>query len=143
MNLDLRPNPAGCPPVSRRTLLVGAGLAAVALGGLSACGGGSAPAQSGSGAVSAKTSDIPVGGGTIFPAAKTVITQPTAGTYKAFSSICTHAGCPVTQVTDSINCNCHGSKFSLVDGSVTAGPAPSPLPAKTVTVKGDRLTVAG
>jgi Rieske Fe-S protein len=143
MNLYLRPNPAPSPSVSRRTVLVGAGLAAVALGGLSACGGDSPVPQGGSRAVSAKTSDIPVGGGTIFADAKTVITQPTAGTYKAFSSICTHAGCPVAEVTDSINCNCHGSKFSLADGSVTAGPAQSPLPAKTVTVQGDRLAVAG
>jgi Rieske Fe-S protein len=63
--------------------------------------------------------------------------------YQAFSSICTHAGCPVAEVTDSINCNCHGSKFSLTDGSVTAGPAQSPLPARTVTVQGDSLAVAG
>jgi Rieske Fe-S protein len=143
MNLYLRPDPAASSPVSRRTLLVGAGLAAVALGGLSACGGDSPTPQGGSGPVSAKTSDIPVGGGTIFADAKTVITQPTAGTFKAFSSICTHAGCPVAEVTDSINCNCHGSKFSLADGSVTAGPAQSPLPAKTVTVQGDSLAVAG
>jgi Rieske Fe-S protein len=143
MNLYLRSSPAASSPLSRRTLLVGAGLAAVALGGLSACGGGSPAAQGGSGPVSAKTSDIPVGGGRVFADAKTVITQPTAGTFKAFSSICTHAGCPVADVTDSINCNCHGSKFSLADGSVTAGPAQSPLPAKTVTVQGDTLAVAG
>jgi Rieske Fe-S protein len=143
MDLYLRPDPVASSPVSRRSLLVGAGLAAVALGGLSACGGSSPAPQGGSGPVSAKTSDIPVGGGTIFADAQTVITQPTAGTYKAFSSICTHAGCPVAEVTDSINCNCHGSKFSLADGSVTAGPAQSPLPARTVTVQGDSLAVAG
>jgi nitrite reductase/ring-hydroxylating ferredoxin subunit len=143
MNLYLRHSPAAATPVSRRTLLVGAGLAAAALGGLSACGADSPAPPSGSGAVSAKTSDIPVGGGTIFTDAKTVITQPTAGTYKAFSSICTHAGCPVAQVSDSIDCNCHGSKFSLTDGSVLAGPAQSPLPAKTVTVQGDSLAVTG
>jgi nitrite reductase/ring-hydroxylating ferredoxin subunit len=141
MNLFLRPT-AAASPVSRRALLVGAGLTAVALGGLSACGPDSSSEQSGSGAVSAKTSDIPVGGGRVFADAKTVITQPTAGTYKAFSSICTHAGCPVAEVTDSINCNCHGSKFSLTDGSVTAGPAQRPLPAKRVTVQGDSLAVA-
>ena len=142
MNLFLRPAPAAAAPLSRRTLLAGAGLTAVALGGLSACGADAAAPSSSGGSVSAKTGDIPVGGGTIFADAETVVTQPTAGTYKAFSSICTHAGCPVGQVTDSIVCSCHGSRFSLGDGSVVAGPAPSPLPAKVVTAKGDTVSVA-
>ena len=129
-------------PLSRRNLLLGAGLTAVALGGLSACGLDTPAARSASGPVSARTRDIPVGGGTIFADAETVVTQPTAGTYKAFSSICTHAGCPVSQVTDTIVCNCHGSKFSLGDGSVLAGPARSPLPAKAVTVQGGTVSVA-
>ncbi|GAB2593446.1 Rieske (2Fe-2S) protein [Microlunatus antarcticus] len=131
--------------VSRRSLLAGAGLAAAALGGLTACGGGGsdAPASGGSAApVTAKTSEIKVGGGAVFAAGQAVITQPTAGEYKAFSSICTHAGCPVAEVTDTINCNCHGSKFSIADGSVVKGPATQPLAARTVQVSGDSLSVA-
>jgi Rieske Fe-S protein len=92
--------------------------------------------------VTAKTSELAVGGGTIFAAGQAVVTQPTAGTFKAFSSICTHAGCPVAAVTDTISCNCHGSKFSISDGSVVTGPATAPLPARTVTVSGDSLSVA-
>ena len=141
MHLYLRPRPATAAPLSRRTLLVGAGLAAAALGGLSGCGQDSA-AEGTAGPVSAKAADIPVGGGTIFGDAQTVVTQPAAGTFKAFSSICTHAGCPVSEVADSINCNCHGSKFSLTDGSVVAGPAQRGLPAKEVTVAGDTVSVA-
>ena len=140
MNLFQRPAPT--TPLSRRALLAGAGLAAAALGGLSACGDDSATPPSGGGPVSAKTGDIPVGGGMIFADAETVITQPTAGTYKAFSSICTHAGCPVAQVSDTIVCNCHGSKFSLADGSVVAGPAQKALPARAVTVTGGTVSVA-
>ena len=83
-----------------------------------------------------------MGGGTIFAAGQAVITQPTAGQYKAFSSICTHAGCPVADVTDTINCNCHGSKFSITDGSVVQGPATQPLAVRTVQVSGDSLSVA-
>jgi Rieske Fe-S protein len=134
--------------LSRRSLLATAGLAAAALGGLSACGGGGdadqgAPAGAGSaGPVTAKTSAIAVGSGTIFAAGQAVITQPTAGTFKAFSSICTHAGCPVASVTDTINCNCHGSRFSITDGSVVNGPAVSPLPARTVQVSGDSVSVS-
>ena len=45
-------------------------------------------------------------------------------------------------MTDTINCNCHGSKFSITDGSVVNPPAPNPLAAKTVTVDGDTVTVA-
>ncbi|SEP83879.1 Rieske (2Fe-2S) protein [Microlunatus flavus] len=133
--------------ISRRTLLGSAGLAAAAVGGLSACGGGGdggAGSSSGgsAGPVSAKTSDITVGGGKVFAEGQAVITQPAAGEFKAFSSICTHAGCPVADVTSTINCNCHGSKFSITDGSVVNGPATQPLPARTVSVSGDTVSVS-
>jgi Rieske Fe-S protein len=133
--------------LSRRRLLASAGLTAAALGGLSACGGdpgggGQAGGAGSPGPVTAKTSDIAVGGGTIFAAGQAVVTQPTAGQFKAFSSICTHAGCPVGSVTETINCPCHGSKFSITDGSVVNGPASRPLPARTVKVEGDTVSVA-
>ncbi|WP_375424302.1 Rieske (2Fe-2S) protein [uncultured Friedmanniella sp.] len=143
MNSYLRP---ATSVLSRRNVLARAGLAAAALGTLAACGGNSSSSggSSGSGSaagVSAATSEIPVGGGKIFADAKTVVTQPTAGQYKAFSSICTHAGCPVAEVTTTINCNCHGSKFALADGAVVDGPASKPLEAKTATVSGSTVTV--
>jgi Rieske Fe-S protein len=70
------------------------------------------------------------------------VTQPQAGTFKAFSATCTHAGCTVSSVADNvIHCNCHGSNYSAVDGSVQNGPAPKPLANKTVTVSGDTITV--
>lgn len=130
--------------LSRRGLLASAGLAAAALGGLTACGGGGGQGVGGgsAGPVTAKTSDIAVGGGKIFADAQAVITQPTAGQFKAFSSICTHAGCPVADVTSTINCNCHGSKFSITDGSVVNGPASQPLAARAVQVSGDSVSVA-
>lgn len=43
----------------------------------------------------------------------------------------------------SINCGCHGSKFSIEDGSVLAGPAGSPLKSESVSVEGDELTYSG
>jgi Rieske Fe-S protein len=131
---------------SRRTVLTGTGAAAVAA--LSGCaeygegsGAGSAPASvPPSGQALAKTADIPVGGGKIFEQAKVVVTQPTAGTFKCFSAVCTHQGCLVTSVdSGTINCNCHGSKFAVADGSVTNGPAGSPLPAQQITVSGDAI----
>ncbi|WP_317621419.1 Rieske (2Fe-2S) protein [Streptomyces sp. CBMA123] len=87
-------------------------------------------------------SAVPEGGGTVFREQKIVVTQPTAGQYKAFSAKCTHAGCIVDQVKNQqIQCPCHGSRFAIADGAVQDGPAPSPLPAYTVTVEGGNLKV--
>ncbi|MGQ0631436.1 MAG: Rieske (2Fe-2S) protein [Sporichthyaceae bacterium] len=81
------------------------------------------------------TSDIPVGGGKIFEDQKVVVTQPTKGTFKGFSATCTHTGCTVGSVTGgSIVCPCHGSRFSIADGMVQAGPAEAPLPVEKITV---------
>ncbi|MCB8903556.1 MULTISPECIES: Rieske (2Fe-2S) protein [unclassified Streptomyces] len=90
----------------------------------------------------AKTSDIPVGGGTVFDKEKVVVTQPTAGEFKAFSAVCTHQGCLVNKVADgTIDCPCHGSKYRITDAAVVAGPAPRPLPAEQITVSGDSITL--
>jgi Rieske Fe-S protein len=129
---------------TRRNVLGGLAAAAVAAPLLAACGGGNGDATAktgGSGPI--KTSEIPVGGGKIFPGRNIVVTQPTSGEFKAFSSICTHQGCPVTKISGgTIDCTCHGSMYSIADGSVKGGPAPRPLPEKTVTVTGDTITVS-
>ncbi|HKT01447.1 MAG TPA: Rieske (2Fe-2S) protein [Rugosimonospora sp.] len=87
-------------------------------------------------------SHIPVGGGKIFKTEKVVVTQPTSGHFKAFTAVCTHQGCVVNKVTGGlIKCPCHGSQFSVKDGSVKGGPAPAPLAEKTVTVKNGNIIV--
>ena len=87
------------------------------------------------GTVLGAASDIPVGGGAIYTAAKVVVTQPASGQYKAFSAVCTHVGCIVNKVTNgTIDCPCHGSEFKITNGAVVTGPAPSPLPAKQIKV---------
>ena len=153
---------------TRRAMLAGAGAAGVAVT-LAACGtepdnGGSnptaaapaattggAPATTGAAASSPagnggggiKTADIPVKGGKIFKDTDTVITQPAAGTFKAFSATCTHQGCPVGSVSANvIHCPCHNSAYNATDGSVKNGPANKPLTPKTVTVSGDTITVS-
>jgi Rieske Fe-S protein len=126
-----------------------AGLTALAGGAVVACqtygGPGQQPAPANSaapGAVIAKTADIPVGGGTVFPDKAVVVTQPSAGTFKGFSAICTHQGCTVGEVTGgTINCPCHGSKFAVQDASVRAGPATSPLPERPITVQGGTIAL--
>jgi Rieske Fe-S protein len=88
----------------------------------------------------AATSDIPVGSGTIFTGPKVVVTQPTAGEFKAFSAICTHMGCIVSQVSNgTIDCPCHGSQYSIATGDVVGGPAPRPLPAEQIKVSGGSI----
>jgi Rieske Fe-S protein len=147
--------PTDALPISRRAVIMNAGLAAAAIAGISSCTNyGTAPVAEPSAAttsggatggasseLTATEADIPVGSGKIFPDAQTVITQPKAGEFKAFSSICTHQACPVATVTETINCDCHGSKYSITDGSVVNPPAPQPLPAKTIKVDGNTLTV--
>jgi len=140
--------------VSRRRAVLGAagvvGTSALvsACGSGSDSGSGSAPTTTGGAAPTqggplARTADIPVGGGRVFPDQKVVVTQPTAGEFKAFSAVCTHAGCTVADVSEgTINCPCHGSKFAIADGAVKHGPARKPLPGKSVTVQGDGVTVA-
>jgi Rieske Fe-S protein len=87
--------------------------------------------------------EVPEGGGIIMPDADYVVTQPEAGTYKAFSKICTHQSCPVSLITNrEIVCNCHGSHFSISDGSVVSGPAQSPLPEAKTTVSGNNIVIS-
>jgi Rieske Fe-S protein len=105
----------------------------------------SAPGDTGTGGGEelAKTADIPVGGGKVFKDRKVVVTQPEEGDFKAFSAVCTHQGCIVADVSDeTINCTCHGSRFSITDGAVDNGPATRPLPAEQITVAGDSIRPA-
>ncbi|MFE0632959.1 Rieske (2Fe-2S) protein [Streptomyces sp. NPDC058864] len=144
---------AGAP--TRRAVVAGVGAAGLAAA-LAACGdsndaaGAYSPAappqgggDQGAEAALAKTSEIPVGGGKVFADRKVVVCQPEAGSFKAFSAICTHQGCAVNEIADgTINCPCHGSKFSIKDGSVANGPATQPLPAANIKVEGDSVALA-
>lgn len=100
-------------------------------------------ASSAAAAPVARTADIPVGGGVIIGSAQAVITQPTAGEFKAFSSVCTHQGCTVDEVEDGlIMCPCHDSEFDIASGAVSSGPANRPLPEIAITVTGDEIFLA-
>ncbi|MFJ9247462.1 Rieske (2Fe-2S) protein [Streptomyces sp. NPDC101776] len=143
---------------SRRTALATVGAAGLAVA-LTACSSsddsssdtsgststaGSTTAQGDAGGTElAKTTDIPEGGGKIFASQGVVVTQPTAGTYKAFSSKCTHQGCAVSSISNGvIVCPCHQSEFSVTDGSVKKGPATQALPAEQISVSGTSITLA-
>jgi Rieske Fe-S protein len=115
---------------------------------LAACGNGTANsvASQVAGAASQaadalKKADIPVGGGKVI--GKVVVTQPSAGTFKAFSAVCTHQGCTVSKIENSqIICACHNSVFDAASGAVVSGPATAPLASKTITVSGDGISVS-
>lgn len=157
---------------ARRTVLAGVGIAGVATV-LTACGSStktgsaaassdpaapvasdpatsdpaSAPASSAAagagGTPLGATSQVPVGGGKVFTDQKVVVTQPTAGNFKAFTAVCTHMGCTVGSVSNgTINCPCHGSQFHIADGSVAHGPAPTALAPANVSVANGEITLS-
>ena len=131
------------PAITRRGVLAGAAALGVA-GALVACGDDSPatpPSTGGDGNTTVSAAKVPVGSAAIV--GEVVVSQPTAGSYKAFSAECPHQGCRVSRVEGKqITCVCHGSVFSATDGSVLSGPSPRGLTSRSVTVDGDSLTIA-
>ncbi|GAA5032805.1 Rieske 2Fe-2S domain-containing protein [Actinopolymorpha pittospori] len=172
METSKRDTPENLGPLTRRRVLSGVAAVGATVPLLAACGGSdtgagsgdtttttddSSPTQTpndaaapgddatkgGGGDALATTSQVPVNGGMVFKDQKVVVTQPSAGTFKAFSAVCTHMGCTVAGVQDgTINCPCHGSMFSAADGSVKGGPATKPLAAVKIQVDGDSIKLA-
>ena len=102
-----------------------------------------ASSPDGGGEALVKTADVPVGSGVILSDPKVVVAQPTAGQFKAYSSICTHQSCPVSGIEGkTISCQCHGSAFDVKDGSPLNGPASRPLREIKVKVEGDSVVKA-
>lgn len=136
---------------SRRTIIKSAGVVGTvaAVGSsaavTSACtseDSGDAPPES-TGYASVPSSDVPVGSGTVVDETY-VVTQPEAGEFYAFSSVCTHQGCQVRTVTEKeIVCPCHSSMFSTTTGEVLQGPATEPLSKYSVAESSGKLTVTG
>jgi Rieske Fe-S protein len=131
----------------RRAVVVGgcAGALALCLAGCARYGSPTTPpppAPAPPGGTTVEASSVPVGGGVIRADQQVVVTQPTAGTFAAFGTVCPHQGCAVNEVADGlIKCPCHGSEFRVADGSVAAGPAPRGLPAKQATLQDGQVRV--
>jgi len=122
-------------------VIAGVGVAAVTL---AACGGSSGSSSSASSAATAagsapagsgqiaRVSDVPVGSVFAFQdpqGGPAFLLQPTAGTFLAYSGICTHNGCTVgyDEGAAEFACPCHGARFEAATGDVVQGPAQRPL----------------
>lgn len=145
MTPDSSPPSAGA--ASRRRVLCGLATAGLAGPLLAACGGTGQTTQlprGEAGDVLAATADVPVGEGLLVADKGVFVTQPQAGTFKAFSAVCTHQSCQVDAALNggNIHCGCHGSEFAVADGSVVTGPAEEPLPSIPVKVEGGNVVRA-
>lgn len=135
--------------LTRRNALTGAATVGVAVPLLAACGGDDGDTGATDpgptvdpGTELGKTSDVPVGGGKVFADENVVVTQPADGEFKCFTAVCTHQGCLVSRVQEgTIDCTCHGSRFSIEDGSVQGGPAPSGLTEVPISVEGGAIVL--
>ena len=69
-----------------------------------------------------------------------------AGGVVAYTAICTHNGCEVTDwlgEDQALSCPCHATKFDPTNGArVIDGPAPRPLPALPLALAEGRLVVS-
>jgi len=91
-------------------------------------------------------SQVPVKGAASFTLANGnpgIVVQAVAGQFEAYDATCTHAGCPVSYYASNnmLVCPCHGSTFSVDNGDVLGGTAPTPLVKYAVTDVNGKLYV--
>lgn len=156
---DLARNVLAKGVASRRGVMCGvAGLGAV--GALAACGTAESPSsadpstatddasteggstgESGGGTGIAATADVPVGGGIVVD--ETVIVQPSADEFLAFSAVCPHQGAIVAapDAEGTIVCPRHQSAWSL-EGALEQGPAEVNLSEVEITVEDGQILLA-
>jgi Rieske Fe-S protein len=69
----------------------------------------------------------------------TIVVQPRAGSFKAFSATCPHQGVtvqPPAKGASVMECPGHNSQFKASDGSLVRGPATRGLQSVAVRVRG-------
>ncbi|GHF31011.1 Rieske (2Fe-2S) protein [Streptomyces fumanus] len=131
---------------SRRTLLRSAAVVPVAGLGAAACG-----PDGGGGAAAAPTAPVDLGAekevaegsAKLYRDHNVVVSRGRDGSLKAYSTVCTHAGCAINKLEGTrLVCPCHGSEFDARTGEVLHAPATVPLEELSVEAKGGRI-VAG
>ncbi|MFD8739547.1 Rieske (2Fe-2S) protein [Streptomyces sp. NPDC059618] len=138
---------SGRPSASRRTVLRGAAITPVAGLGLAACSGGGSgggtPATPTAPVVLGAESEVSAGGAQLYQDHNVAVSRAGDGSLKAFSSICTHAGCAINKLQGTtLVCPCHGSEFDARTGKVLRAPATVPLHPLPVEEKNGKI-VAG
>jgi thiosulfate dehydrogenase [quinone] large subunit len=68
-----------------------------------------------------------------------ILIRESDGSLRAFSAVCTHAGCTFGYAGGAIVCPCHGARYSAETGEVIGGPATSGLAAKKVVESGGQI----
>lgn len=66
------------------------------------------------------------------------------GTYYAFSDICTHEECNLSDgmlEETRVECPCHGSAFDVTNGAVLSAPATEPVDVYPIRVEGEELLI--
>ncbi|MFG2678047.1 Rieske (2Fe-2S) protein [Streptomyces sp. NPDC048392] len=133
----------GRPAPRRRTVLSAAALTPVAGLGLTACSpddDGAAPARPTAPVDLGADGEVAKGAATLFPDGNVVVSRAENGSLKAFSTVCTHAGCPIEKLEGAkLVCPCHGSEFDARTGEVLHAPATAPLIELPVEVKQGRI----
>ena len=92
-----------------------------------------------------KVDAVPSGGLASFSVeGRDVAVADVAGAYYAFSDICTHRKCSLSDGEldgGTLTCICHGSRFDVTTGEVVRGPADRPLQVYPARVQGDELEI--
>ncbi|CAL9410195.1 Rieske (2Fe-2S) protein [Streptomyces sp. enrichment culture] len=141
----------GRPSASRRTVLRGAALTPVAglatAAGLTACSPGAGAERRPAGPTApvdlGAEGEVAEDGADLHLDHNVVVSRTADGTLKAYSTICTHGGCPISDLEGTtLVCRCHGSRFDATTGEVLQRPATVPLAELPVRVENGRV-VAG
>ncbi|WP_328870563.1 Rieske (2Fe-2S) protein [Streptomyces sp. NBC_00287] len=135
----------GRPSPTRRTVLRGAALTPVAGLGLAACspGGETTDAEPNEPVDLGAESEVAKGSAKLYRDHNVVVSRDANGSLKAYSTICTHALCPINKLEGTkLICPCHGSEFDATSGEVLHEPATVPLKELPVQAKNGRI-VAG
>ncbi|MGW3951724.1 Rieske 2Fe-2S domain-containing protein [Streptomyces sp. NPDC004752] len=134
------------PSARRRTVLRGAAVAPVAGFGLAACsalGGTTSDATPTAPVELGAESEVAEGGAQLYRDHNVVVSRDAQGKLKAYSTICTHAKCPINKLEGTtLICPCHGSEFDAMTGKVVQSPATEPLAELPVKASGGKL-IAG
>ncbi|MGX1269263.1 Rieske (2Fe-2S) protein [Streptomyces phaeoluteigriseus] len=131
------------PSATRRTVLRGAALAPVIGLGPAACsptGGTTAPATPTAPVELGADGEVAEGGAKLYRNHNVVVSRSESGELKAYSSICTHAGCAINKLDrTTLICPCHGSEFDAMTGEVLRAPATEPLNALPVRSENGKI----